>query len=390
MPAPISIGLLLPASHLCPAATSEIAKGFHAFWQAKRNAVAGRAVDIQDCLDAPAGQRGIDAIQSSLVNEDMDILVANIGYTMLPDLARMMRMQNKLLFLVSAGADIVREEDRNALIFRNSLQYWQSSYLAGRWAGRTLGGELLRIPSMLESGFDAQRALQAGFEAEGGTLSHLTFSDAPDYTLHVEGCLKAIAEHKPSSLAMFSAGCDAMDLLTALNEAAIIDPSRCVDSAFMHEPPIPRKLGKILSGRHSFFGWSDDLLNADTPQSRDFIRDFAEISPRRADAFSVLGYETAAFIFKAIEAADGDTEAVDIMGHALEEMSVSSPRGEISMDAISHSTNAPVYMREMKWDGKRLHQITTETLTAPKDSDPEMLKIFENRKSSWYQDYPFA
>ena len=373
MTSKIRIGLFLQrASTSLPQAPANFADGLAA-------GLEGGDFDILPC-EVNSGAKAFSAAYARACAVDsIDIAVANLSYSALHAVQDALILYNRPLFITSSGADVPRKNELHPLVFRNSLQYWQSAYEAGRWA-RGNYGKVLLVTTMFDCGFDAHAAFLIGAKT-GTDLTPFVIADAPDYDFHADAILKKIEESKPDALAVYASGSMAVKILSTLASDPTASKLPVLHGPMLHEIPLRNSLGAALEGRTSFFSFADELL--DTPAALPFVKAWQSRSSRHPDIFAVAGYECARFLRDAFQ------NTRDPLGtaKALEDATIDSPRGAVRMDAALHTTTAPIYRRLMKERDGRMSQTAAEKLDSIHESSAIANAASEGHMNRWNVDY---
>jgi branched-chain amino acid transport system substrate-binding protein len=128
--------------------------------------------------------------------------------------------------------------------------------------------------------------------------------------------------------------------------------------------------------------WSPGL---GTGANRAFQSAFAFGTGRSADAFAVLGYDTAQLILNAAEAAGGDT--ADTLRAALGTAQFEGPRGQITMDTATQDSAGPLFLREVQQTGTGFHNIVVGELGAIANHDVRVEAARSDLRSGWLNAY---
>jgi ABC-type branched-subunit amino acid transport system substrate-binding protein len=354
--------------------------------QASANFVDGLAAGLDDrnfeilTYEVNPGARAFSSAYARACTMDsIDIALANLAYSALQAVQNALILYNKPLFITTSGADITRRDELHPLIFRNSLQYWQSAYEAGKWARETYGKVLL-VTTMFDCGFDSHAAFLIGAQI-GAEPTPFVIADAPDYDFHADAILKKIAETKPDALAVFAQGSLAVKILSTLAADPTASKLPAIHGPMLHEIPLRNSIGAALEGKTSFFSFADERF--DTPASESFVKAWQKRSSRMPDIFAVAGYESSLFIRAAFENTRDPVGAAK----ALESAKIESPRGTVCMDSTLHTTTSPIYRRLMKeCNGRRVQTIASEFDSMHGDSAAANA-VSDGHMNRWNVDY---
>jgi branched-chain amino acid transport system substrate-binding protein len=388
MSAPIKIGIFLPFSRSNPLASANIAAGIKAGFSEEEN----HEFEVINYTVTSNRRLIVENLMRAFIVDEIDIAIANIGYCSLPQVLAELKLTDKILFLTSVGADIVREGDRHPLVFRNSLMYWQSLYLTGYETCKK-HGPVFTATTTLETGYDSYLAYLCGIEDAGGDVTHFHQCDERDYIFRAQPCIDKIESVDYAAVAALASGDNALKIYNeVISKLRPRDNRNIILSPFFHENPVAKQLGSILNGTRSYFGWADSLfcLGSSSTVCGRFMNSWSSASRKNPDAFSILGYETARMICESLDKCDWKTDDAQQIAHALSNVCIESPRGYVLMDAKTHTVNAPVYLREYHAIDGNPYTRPLETSLAPKDSDAALNARISLHASRWLQDYLFS
>src|SRR5262249_34385881 len=83
-------------------------------------------------------------------------------------------------------------------------------------------------------------------------------------------------------------------------------------------------------------------------------------------------------------------ERLDGLGAALEVAALETPRGRIEMDAATHLTRAPLYLREVRWRGSVASNEVVAELRPLRDPERQIATLRSGLKTGWVNEYPCA
>jgi hypothetical protein len=331
---------------------------------------------------------GIGRLSSLLAKafavDGVHIAVTNCAYSSLGQVQKVLSMYGRLLLVVSSGADVVRREELHPLVFRYSMLAWQSAYEAGRNILREHGPKTLLVSTLFDCGFDSHSAFLHGSQGDlpDGLPFHIC--DAPDYDYHADALLKRIADAKPDALAIHAGGHMAVSILSTLASSPEASRLPVIHGPLLHEEPIRSCQCGAVRGKTSYFSWADSLL--ESCEGARFLREWAGVSKRVPDFFSVCGHDVAMFIRNALEGISINARAGVELARKLEGMEIVGPRGRLEMDREFHTTNGKVYRRHAcgpEGDIKTTADDATDTLH---DSQTLVQELFAGHVNRWDAD----
>ena len=365
----VDVGVLLPLMSSAPASRSLLA-GMQLYLDMAGTTVAGRSIRlIPEDTGRSVGQAVAKA--RKLMERDNAGLVVGLVNPAATHWLRDIFTENRGVFLeVNAGEKIADRKNFSPQIFRNTLSYWEASHAMGIWAARNLGRRTVIASSFRESGYDAIRAFRRGFEVAGGTVVEMCVTGSPIAPETPAGIMKRIAGAAPDFVCALYAQEEACEFVDAYNRAGLGGRLPLVGSGFMTSEGLLGELGGEAVGIMSGFSWSEQLRNE---ANNEFVAAYRRTTGNRADAFALLGYESAQIVAKAIELAGGDTGRSSRLMSAFRKLEIESPRGPIAFSRSTQSITSPLYVRQVRSNGGTLANTVIATLDHI--STPERIQL---------------
>ncbi|KPV52560.1 hypothetical protein SE17_14770 [Kouleothrix aurantiaca] len=378
----LRVGVLLAQ----PPSYPEIGANFLAGMQlylAQHGGQAGmRAVELLVRESGVLPDRALTEMRALLEPAQADLLVGMMRSGIASSLHPAMEAQQVPLIVGGAGANLTRQADGRAYIFRNTLGAWRGSWALGNWAARNLGSTALIATSFYDSGYDANYLFELGFEGAGGTVIGTRVSHRPtDRPGHLGALMRAIQQAQPTVVFAGYAGQAATEFVRAYATAGLHGRIPLLGAGFLADERHLQELGEAAVGIRTALPWAPSL---DTSANRDFKQAFRASTGRPADAFAVLGYDTAQLIAAASRVTGGDSGA---LRQALASAAFAGPRGPVAMDSYALDVSTPLYLREVQGTGGHLHNAVVGELFAPPQLDARFQAVRATTKTDWQNAY---
>jgi len=382
--APFKTGVLLPGSRIYPDLVHNLLAGMKLYLEHSGKSALGRTVELvtMDIGYSPSASLRHARI---LIEEDRcDLVVAYINNRAAAQLRDLCHEKKILLIAANAGQNLIRREEESPYIFHASLNCWQANWSLGLWAARNLGTRGVVATSFFDSGYDALNAFRLGFEHAGGKILRTWVTGSPvspDVTLK-----KIFRETKrlhPDFIHASYCGQKAVHMVKAYSDAKLSGKVPLIGSGFLvDEGNLPAQ-GESALGIKSVFSWSDSL---NTEENKTFISAFKGTTGKRADAFALLGYDTARLIGEALKATGGKT-TTGVLREAFRAVQFESPRGPISIHPDTHCMTGPLYIREVMHHGGRLCNRVIRKLDSISEMDRSIQGMRDSLTSGWTNFY---
>ncbi len=375
----LRVGALLPASTIYPTLASEFVAGMQlAFAPSTSSGLAARSVEV---ITQTIGRgHGTTYGQAqSLLAAKVDVVVGLLTPMMAARIASLFQAANTLLLASSTGENLPLAATQ-AVVFHHSLQQWQANWALGNWAAQSLGRRVVIASDFHDSGYDSLYGFQQGFSAAGGSVLEAVVTHGPQAAHDVNYLLKRIQNLHPDLVYAAYCGANAAELVQAYANLSGARPP-LIGNGFLVDELLLPSMGKAAVGISSAHAWTPAL---DTPANRTFLATYQTSYGQTPSSLALLGYETGLLLNTAL-AASGGVAHPSRLAPALAVATIASPRGTVAMDANSHSTTGPLYLREVQW----LDGVATNTVRhqIPAASQKGISAQGSGLKSGWLEAY---
>lgn len=376
--AALRVGVVLPRSTLYPTLGRNFLDGMQLYLTQAGARSPGRAITL---LPAEYGVGLIEArkqtrtlIEQGQVGLVVGVLSAESAF----DLRDLLHERDIPLIRAGVGAEIVRESLRSPAIFHSSLGGWQAAMALGAWAARSLGRRAAMASSFYESGYDTGYAFRMGYESAGGTIALAEVTHVPGQAGGLAQLLGRIQEIQPDLVYASYSGQQAVEFVRAYDEAGLARRSPLLGSSFLVDESLLPEQGRAAQGIRTALSWAPDL---GTAENRAFSASYRAAAGRPADAFAVLGYDTARLIGEAL-GAGGPAQ----LAQALGAVAFSGPRGAVAVDAEMIDTSSPLYLREVR-GGAKARNVVVAQLDRGALRDGRVAELRETLRTGWLNGY---
>lgn len=274
-----------------------------------------------------------------LLEENVDIVVAYIGHRMAELLKPLFLAANKILLVLDSGASMPQEWPTCPSIFYHSVQNAFGAWLTAQKAvkeGYQTGG---MVTNYYDGGYLHTYSITKGYEWAKGTIcfNHATGFKAEDFTM--KPLQNHLDQHPNSALLSLFSGDFTQWYFTELKKwfenqdiPVYLSPFGLEETMLDNAVFASNKIGGIAA-------WS---RNIDTKENKVFMETINEAG-RKANLFSLLGWESASIITKTLELLDIHKNNTLSLSNALLAFEFESPRGKIGFDSKTNTTVSPLY-----------------------------------------------
>jgi branched-chain amino acid transport system substrate-binding protein len=305
---------------------------------------------------APDGAGAKIAVQELLTQERVDALA---GFSYSPDAiasAPVITAGKKLAVITNAGTSFIT--NLSPYFVRTSFTLWQSSYVMGEAAAKTLHAKTAVVAyTDYPPGKDSLDAFKRAFEANGGRVLDAIPTGGPGAVPDFTPFFQRAKDEKPDVVFIFVPAGDhavaAVRTYTALGMAAagikLIGPGDIVQDIKL------QAMGDDAIGLITVHHYNADL---DNPQNRRFVAAWraaygADSTP---DFMAVGAYDGMAAVVHAVQATKGKMNGDDAVKSLLG-WTFDSPRGPIMIDPETRDIVMNEYLDEVvRGSDGRLHE----------------------------------
>jgi hypothetical protein len=375
------IGLLAPPSRMYPAYMGAFVAGLKLGFD--RFADEGGHVRIQWVIRETGLSSGelFQGAKKLVELERVDLALTLANPAIIPRLIPLFESSETCLLVCDAGANLVRPSERSAHVFHNTLGYWQACYAMGQRTVREHGPNVFILTSVYETGYDALAAFRLGVERAGGREVGLAILGAHSSNDDLVKTLAMLEDLHPDAIYLAQSGPDAPSILSRGALYGLLQQAPVVGSPFLAEGGLDGEAALAAVGIKSGMSWAHGLAN---PENQAFLSAFASKTGKTADAIGLLGYDTANLLIAAFSAAESHKE---LLPAALESAKWTGPRGEMSMNAATHTTKMPLYLRQTKRSAGGVKSVDTGTLPSLDEGSAEIQSLMKKPRTGWDNAY---
>lgn len=355
---PLKLGAILPYSGVYAQLGEDITDGMNLYFESQGNEIAGRPVElIQEDTEADP-QVGVQAARTLMEREGVDLLTGAVSTAVaygVIDLAE--REQMPFVISNALGNDATRRGVE--YVFRTSGSSWQVSHPMGQYLVDQGIENVFVSAADYAAGHEMADGFKEGFTEAGGTVAGEVYP--PLGTNDYSSYLTRIRQTDAQGVWNFYAGSDAVRFVQQHDqfelEAPLFGPGYLVEA-----DTLPAQQTAAVGARTALY-YTPTL---DTPENEEFVANFREAYDREPSVYAMQGWDTAWLIGEAIKATEGNTEDVDALIKAMENVEFQSPRGPMKLDE-NHNPIQNIYIREAQEQGGSVENIVIDTIENVQD-----------------------
>ncbi len=382
----LRIGLLLPQSQIYPQLSQSLLRGFQLALtesSVRHVALEPRAALLPvDYGKSPA--QALSTARELVTGRQVDVLSGLFSRNHADSLESLLREHQTPLLVSDIGANTISTHNKSPYIMRSSLGFWQSNLALGQWAAQQVGQRAVISTSFYESGYDTIHAFRSGFEHGGGEILATISMGAPYNGVATPAeALARIESLNPDVVYAAYSGQDAIAFVRSYAESGLHNRVPLLGTAMLVEEQLLPEIGSAAIGIRSAFSWAPSLMN---PQNQAFMAAFAAHTGTQADAFAVLGYDSANLILAAAQFSGG-VHNRERFHAALHNSRFDGPRGNLVIEPTYLEATAPIYLREVRQQGSSFTNQVAMQLDALAEHDPRVVELRDTLRSGWTNAY---
>lgn len=337
-----------------------------------------RVVLSSRTLASPTGARAAaEALIGTGTGTGIDVLVAAVAAPALPQVAQLCRERRVALVVANSGAHVTPGSLEGVVV--NSLQIWQSSFAAGRFAARRLGGSLFTIVAAPDAGYDSVYAVQRGFVGAGGRV--LGRAITHEATAGLVEAARAARTSGAAVVSIHATGQRAVQIVKACR-AAGVQAAVVVDPLCL-EPGATGRAELARLGVWTTSAWAHDQGNS---HARAFARAWRRRVGGRPDAWALLGHDTALLVAEGARRVRRRGGGMRSMAARLKHAKVPGARGRQVVNGATGVVSTPLVVRRARPKDPLATRVLARPARVPGNM-PAMVVQSRGDKSGYVNEY---
>jgi branched-chain amino acid transport system substrate-binding protein len=355
---PIKIGLIQSLTGAFNTVGQAVVNGAQLYVQQHGDVVAGRRIQLVVRDDATAPDKAKRIAQEMIVNDKVAIIGAGITPSALTIAPLVTEAKIATVVMVS-GASITVE--RSPYMVRTSFTLGQSSAVMAGWLVKNGASRIVTLVNEWAPGLESEAVFKGRIEAsDAKVVDSLRMPLAnPDFAPF----LQRARNLGPDTLFVFPANQSAIFAKQFLERGMDKSGIRLVGTGDLtddDELPGMNDAALGIVTVHHYSALHDSLLN------KAYVEAFHAKYGKRPNYHSVAGYDGMHLIYEALKKTGGNADG-DALVAAMKGMSWESPRGPISIDAVTRDLVQNEYVRRVEKVNGQLYNVEFTTVEAVKD-----------------------
>lgn len=295
----------------------------------------------------------IQKAEKLLLQEDVDLTIAFCSIFKLKELIDVFTAYKKPLIHIDIGGRILKKEHISPYVTHHTLNLWQASYTAGRYAVKAFGKKAAIIGSYYDCGYQITEAFVQGLNDEGGKVD--CFWVGPmDYKLEsYDDMIEAIQIAKPDFVYTLFSYKEGEKVFRKIADSELNGKLPILSNPLMNDEAVE---DYTIQNTFSIASWSFDDKN---PKMKSFISDFKSEYGENPNILSLMGFEIGQMLSKIIEKEDFIPSKI---GEYMSKETLETPRGTVQFNSYHESFPNTLKVRQFNYNKDHYHNKVIETI----------------------------
>lgn len=371
----MKIALLLPRSVIYPSMSFDIMDGFKA--ALKKTDDNEKHEIVTASIGVGGNNKEIYACCEELLLNNTDIIVGYINPSVAEFIQPLFESSEKLLIVLDSGYHFQSSEKKLSNVNFISLEGNLCSRAIVRKAIEEGQNNFAFTCSFYDAGYRSPFTYSTAAEDKGATISYNHITPLQRAEFNLEPLDEYIKHNKDVSIFTSFCGDMAEDFFRESSKMKNIASSKTYGSGFTAEELWLNKIPYPGYNWSCAVAWASNNVNK---ENEDFLATMNSIKAKKANLFSLLGWEAALFIQNS-------------NGQSLDNITIDSPRGKVYMNPETGFSEAPLYYATVTKNEENGNCIL-ENITEVNSLDEErqrlqyhILAVQNTASNSWFNSY---
>lgn len=324
-------------------------------------------------------------VKQLITENNVDMVVGLLNSDVSVDFGEFVEQKQVPTLIANTGENhLTQKAKKNPYLFFNSLNLFQNSYVAGKYAVEKYGKNIAVVTSLYDCGYDALIAFYKGVESAGGTIVE-TYVNKQNKDDFIDKTIDNLENEEIDGIYVFLNGNLADDFFRTAHQRKMTIP--ILTTSFASEDHRLINIGNAALGIQSFSAWSKELKNN---ENQTFVSNYNKQYSKDPDQFGFLGYESGILISDSFVKCQSNFSG-NKLAEAFRSCKIKSPGGDISINANSGLVNNPVYLCKIEASTFSVPQNSIEKeFVSVSEFDDVFVSLDKDLRSGWFNPYLFV
>ena len=362
----IKIGTLLPYSGVYTVLGEEITNAMILAFEEVDNSILGKTIELIKGDTEVKPNIALQKARKLVSSDKVDILVGPVSSSVALAIRNVVVQSKTPLIIPNAGANVLTGEKCSKFITRISFSNYQINAPMGTWLAESGVKSAFLLAPDYAAGKEMMYAFKTKFEEAGGEIlgeEYTPFRKTKDFGPY----LARVKNSGADAVYVFYAGGEAINFIKQAHSFGLGDVMKLTGAGWTTSPLfLPAQKDAAIG----FIGSLNYVPSIDTEENNNFIKAYKDRFGRSPSEFAVQGYDSAKVIIKAIEALSGNITDKDKLAEAINAVSITGPRGPLTIDPETNNVIQNIYIFEVVKDKNGPELKVLDTIEAVKAPGP--------------------
>ena len=322
----------------------------------------------------------VDKAQKLLFEHQLHGIVALGGRVVTSTLSGVALASQIPVIIADTGGDIYTSIE-NQWVFHNSLEIWKSALLMGDYIRRKGHKKTGLISSFYDSGYGMLHAFTEGL-ASDQVFTHIAPYDFVQNEIkEFSDCIKT---YQPDALFGILSHEYASRFLTYYSDTKFEKDCTLYSTSTLAAEKILEKVDRDISIT-SITSWSESF---EKKESKEFAANYLERSYKKANLFSLLGYECGKALSLAASSLTSENPSPKMLSDALREVEFEGPRSTFNFKGDRQNHTPKHWLEEINYKDKKYTSDIIEEVDITSSQEAKLFKkTKELENSGWFNPY---
>ena len=339
----IKIGTLLPYSGVYTVLGEEITNAMILAFDEIDNTIHGKRIELLKGDTEVKPNIALQKARKLISSDKVDILVGPVSSSVALAIRNLVVQSKTPLIIPNAGANVLTGEKCSKFITRISFSNYQINAPMGTWLAESGVKSAFLLAPDYAAGKEMMSAFKTKFVEAGGKIlgeEYTPFRKTKDFGPYLARVKNSGAE----AVYVFYAGGEAINFIKQAHSFGLGDVMKLTGAGWTTSPLfIPAQKEAAIG----FIGSLNYVPSIDTEENKNFINAYKEKFDKFPSEFAVQGYDSAKVIIKAIGSLSGDVSDKDKLAEAISSISITGPRGPLTIDPKTNNVIQNIYIFEV-------------------------------------------
>ena len=339
----IKIGTLLPYSGVYTVLGEEITNAMILAFDEIDNTIHGKRIELLKGDTEVKPNIALQKARKLISSDKVDVLVGPVSSSVALAIRNLVVQSKTPLIIPNAGANVLTGEKCSKFITRISFSNYQINAPMGTWLAESGVKSAFLLAPDYAAGKEMMSAFKTKFVEAGGKIlgeEYTPFRKTKDFGPYLARVKNSGAE----AVYVFYAGGEAINFIKQAHSFGLGDVMKLTGAGWTTSPLfIPAQKEAAIG----FIGSLNYVPSIDTEENKNFINAYKEKFDKFPSEFAVQGYDSAKVIIKAIGSLSGDVSDKDKLAEAISSISITGPRGPLTIDPKTNNVIQNIYIFEV-------------------------------------------